>query len=205
MSGLAPAEAARRRRAARGSSVDSLWREVISGRLTVVPHKDVNGRRDLHLQPAQPGPQPHANLTERERLVIGHRASGQGLKRIASELGVSVPTVARCLSQALGKLGLERDIELPRVLGAAVRQHLLSIRQPETDWRAPLSSTEADVAHEILFGLSNAEIAEKRGTAVRTIANQVASIYRKLRVRSRLELSLYALAGRHAFERRSRA
>lgn len=60
-----------------------------------------------------------------------------------------------------------------------------------------LTGTEAAIAHDILLGLSNAAIASKRGTAVRTIANQVASIFRKLQVRSRLELSLYALAGRH--------
>jgi DNA-binding NarL/FixJ family response regulator len=52
----------------------------------------------------------------------------------------------------------------------------------------------------VLSGLSNADIAGRRGTAVRTIANQVASIYRKLQVRSRLELSLFALAGRHTFD-----
>lgn len=59
-----------------------------------------------------------------------------------------------------------------------------------------LTDSEAAIAHDILLGLSNAAIAGKRGTAVRTIANQVASIFRKLQVRSRLELSLYALAGR---------
>ncbi len=64
-----------------------------------------------------------------------------------------------------------------------------------------LTGTEAAIAHDIVLGMSNAGIASKRGTAVRTIANQVASIFRKLHVRSRLELSLYALAGREPFAR----
>ncbi len=74
---------------------------------------------------------------------------------------------------------------------------VVSYLVPEADWQALLTSTETEITRDVLAGLSNADIARKRGTAVRTIANQVASIYRKLQVRSRLELSLYALAGRH--------
>jgi DNA-binding CsgD family transcriptional regulator len=81
---------------------------------------------------------------------------------------------------------------------------VVSFRVSEPNWQTLLTNTEAEIAREVLAGLSNAEIARKRGTAVRTIANQVASIYRKLRVRSRLELSLYALAGQHPFESKSR-
>jgi DNA-binding CsgD family transcriptional regulator len=77
---------------------------------------------------------------------------------------------------------------------------IVSFRLPETNWESLLTGTELQIAREVLAGLSNADIGRKRGTAVRTIANQVASIYRKLRVRSRLELSLLALAGRHAVE-----
>jgi DNA-binding NarL/FixJ family response regulator len=75
---------------------------------------------------------------------------------------------------------------------------VVSFRVPSTNWQSLLTGTEQEIAREVLSGLSNAEIARKRGTAVRTIANQVASIYRKLQVRSRLELSLLTLAGRHA-------
>lgn len=81
---------------------------------------------------------------------------------------------------------------------------VVSYLVPEADWQALLTSTETEIACGVLAGLSNADIARKRGTAVRTIANQVASIYRKLQVRSRLELSLYALAGRHTFEPKTR-
>jgi DNA-binding NarL/FixJ family response regulator len=64
-----------------------------------------------------------------------------------------------------------------------------------------LTDAETAIARDILSGLSNASIARKRGTAVRTIANQVAAIFRKLQVRSRLELSVYARVGRHATPR----
>jgi DNA-binding NarL/FixJ family response regulator len=50
-----------------------------------------------------------------------------------------------------------------------------------------LSAAERDVAIALLEGLSNAEIAATRGTAARTVANQVAAVLRKLGVRSRTE------------------
>ena len=78
---------------------------------------------------------------------------------------------------------------------------VVSFPVPRATFGELLTNTETAIARDILAGLSNSAIARKRGTAVRTIANQVASIFRKLRVRSRLELSLYALAGRHAPER----
>ena len=51
-----------------------------------------------------------------------------------------------------------------------------------------LSKAEREVTLALLEGLSNAAIAARRGSAVRTVANQVASIFRKLGVSSRAEL-----------------
>jgi DNA-binding NarL/FixJ family response regulator len=60
-----------------------------------------------------------------------------------------------------------------------------------------LSPAECAVAGLLLEGLSNAEIAARRRSAVRTVCNQIASVYRKLGVRSRAELATRqrALAG----------
>jgi DNA-binding CsgD family transcriptional regulator len=55
-----------------------------------------------------------------------------------------------------------------------------------------LSSAESDVARHILAGRSNSEIAAVRRCSARTVANQVASLFRKLGVRSRLELATLA-------------
>jgi len=51
-----------------------------------------------------------------------------------------------------------------------------------------LSPAESRVAVLVALGRSNAEIAKMRGASVRTVANQVASLFRKLGVHSRLEL-----------------
>jgi DNA-binding CsgD family transcriptional regulator len=52
-----------------------------------------------------------------------------------------------------------------------------------------LSEAEREVVLAILDGRSNADIALARGRSVRTVANQAASAFRKLGVRSRSELA----------------
>lgn len=59
-----------------------------------------------------------------------------------------------------------------------------------------LSAAERQVAGDAAAGLSNAAIAKKRGRSPRTIANQLASIYRKLGVASRAELAARLLERR---------
>ena len=51
-----------------------------------------------------------------------------------------------------------------------------------------LSPSEIDVVEKVLDGLSNAAIAEARKRHPRTVANQLASAYRKLGIGSRNEL-----------------
>jgi DNA-binding NarL/FixJ family response regulator len=52
-----------------------------------------------------------------------------------------------------------------------------------------LTAAEQEVATLLLDGRDNAGIAKERGTSLRTTANQVASIFRKLGVSSRAELA----------------
>lgn len=61
--------------------------------------------------------------------------------------------------------------------------------------RVPLTPAEREVTELLLAGESNAEIAARRGTHIATVAKQVASIFSKLGVRSRLELFALASAG----------
>jgi DNA-binding CsgD family transcriptional regulator len=53
-----------------------------------------------------------------------------------------------------------------------------------------LTNAERDVVTEVLASRSSREIACARGVSVNTIANQIASAFRKLGVRSRSELAL---------------
>ena len=54
---------------------------------------------------------------------------------------------------------------------------------------AALSAGQREVAALVLEGRSSREIAALRATSVRTVANQLAAIYRKLGVSSRAELA----------------
>lgn len=51
-----------------------------------------------------------------------------------------------------------------------------------------LTESEREVAACACNGLSNADIAERRGCSVRTVANQLSQAYRKLRLSGRREL-----------------
>lgn len=60
-----------------------------------------------------------------------------------------------------------------------------------------LTDAERDVLVRITSGASNADIARARKSSVRTVANQVASLLRKLDARSRYEL-IQRFAGERA-------
>jgi DNA-binding CsgD family transcriptional regulator len=67
---------------------------------------------------------------------------------------------------------------------------VLSYALPDTDEALhALSPAERQVCRLAIEGRSNREIAEIRGTRVRTVANQMASILDKLGVTSRRELA----------------
>ncbi len=55
--------------------------------------------------------------------------------------------------------------------------------------RPRLTEAERDVVLGVVSGLSNAEIAARRSASPRTVANQLAAIFRKLGVDSRAELT----------------
>jgi DNA-binding CsgD family transcriptional regulator len=56
-------------------------------------------------------------------------------------------------------------------------------------WQWPLTEAERNIVDQILEGGSNKEIAERRGTSARTVANQISGIYQKLGIASRAELA----------------
>ena len=65
----------------------------------------------------------------------------------------------------------------------------LSTRKPP---QATLTPVEWDTLRDLALGLSNAAIASRRGVSIRTVANQIAQLFRKLGVHSRLEAALVA-------------
>ncbi len=62
------------------------------------------------------------------------------------------------------------------------------VGRPDATIETPLTAAERDVLARIASGASNAAIARARKASVRTVANQVASLLRKLGAASRYEL-----------------
>jgi DNA-binding CsgD family transcriptional regulator len=65
---------------------------------------------------------------------------------------------------------------------------LLAFELPEIAVPAGLSPAEREVVLAVAAGQSNAEIAKARGTSANTVANQLRSIYGKLKISNRIEL-----------------
>jgi len=79
------------------------------------------------------------------------------------------------------------DIEIVEIGGETVL--LLSWPTANgTAETAKLTDAEADVLRAIQRGASNADIARERGTSVRTVANQIQALFRKLGGHSRHHL-----------------
>ena len=78
---------------------------------------------------------------------------------------------------------------------AGARYVVVSAEMPDPSVLEGLTPAEREVVAAIVRGRSNAEIAAERGCAYRTVANQLASIYRKLGVSSRHELLARLVAG----------
>lgn len=65
---------------------------------------------------------------------------------------------------------------------------LLAVASPRDPRDRVLTGAERDVVRGVLAGWSNARIARERNSSPRTVANQLAAIYRKLGISSRREL-----------------
>ncbi len=81
------------------------------------------------------------------------------------------------------------DVSVARVSLGGEEVAILSHPITQDDVTRQLTTAEREIVRALLSGKSNAEIARERGSAERTVANQVASAYRKLAVRSRAELA----------------
>jgi DNA-binding CsgD family transcriptional regulator len=81
-----------------------------------------------------------------------------------------------------------RDLDVSRFESAEGEMIVLAFPIDELAPSEALTPAEHEVVAAIEAGKSNAEIARERGTSARTVANQVGSIFKKLKVGSRAEL-----------------
>jgi DNA-binding CsgD family transcriptional regulator len=144
-------------------------------------------------------------LTQHEFQISHLVAYGLALKEIAAKLSMTVAAVRGALGRTLQKLGLKTSTQLPAFWQALdkactrfeLQQGLeLFVFQCDIETRdrwVHLTAAERGVLGCVLEGESNYQISEKRGTSVRTVANQLAGILRKFGASSRGELAAKAL------------
>ncbi|MGH7436296.1 MAG: LuxR C-terminal-related transcriptional regulator [Polyangiaceae bacterium] len=145
---------------------------------------------------------PKGDLPSAEELrVAALRAQGNPVKTLAAETGRSISRTAESLKSAMRKLLITTESELvgffcawPRAMWVSSastgegRQMLIRYMPPS--WSLPmyLSCAEKGIVRALLAGHSQAAIARASGVATRTVSNQIASVYRKVNVHSRMDL-----------------
>jgi DNA-binding CsgD family transcriptional regulator len=82
----------------------------------------------------------------------------------------------------------QRDVRISTMHLAGEEYVVISLPGGDDVLAAVLTKAEREVARMLVLGDTNAEIARRRGSSVHTVANQVASIFRKLGVSTRAEL-----------------
>jgi DNA-binding NarL/FixJ family response regulator len=79
---------------------------------------------------------------------------------------------------------------LRQLVGSTSRTLLQKPRPPRDDWSKLLSERECQVARLVAGGASNKEIARQLDISERTVKAHLTSIFEKLSLRDRLQLSL---------------
>jgi DNA-binding NarL/FixJ family response regulator len=187
----------------------AVWQAVLAGSWALVAQVERDDRRCLVARRRRLSEPPPALLSEREHRIASFACRGKSNKLIASELGLCSSTVATQLTSATRKLGLasrESLLHAFAVLGpradAAPAERAAWVTALAYDgddyaviWLAmtprlppSLTSAEREVATLVVAGLSNAAIAARRCTSVRTVANQLRAIFTKLAIGSRRQL-----------------
>ena len=153
-------------------------------------------------------------LSGREREVLRAVLHGVSDRAVSQQLGITRQCVCGHLANGLSKMGTESRfaaLQVWRLLAEVERgrsgraqiaevqfgdEKLLSIRcviPPRPEIEVRLSAAENRVAWLVCDGLSNRDIALTRGSAERTVANQVAAIFSKLDCSRRFDVAQFLL------------
>lgn len=186
-----------------------LWRELARGTTTIVDGFFSEERCYLILTPKTDSP---TSALEGRRLdILETVLSGLPQKNVASDLVLAPSTVALNARLGLESLGVkckpsrahpllmltaraasETKLVLPNystfVTSDGRELRVVSTPRPDLSLAAVLPPAELAVIRWLIEGFPYKEIAARRGTSTRTIANQITAVFRRLRVSGRNEL-----------------
>lgn len=204
---------------ARGEPVDlrALWEELLAGRLEFCDVFSSEARYFSTLKSRRSSSRQPRALAGRGREILERVLLGEAQKSIAFDLNVAQSTIACSANRGLGRLGLScSPASVPPLLVVIVRASRLGehhwaigesmstedglilravgIERLDTCLTDPLTPAEHEVARLRLEGNKQDDIAMRRGTSSRTVANQLAAVFMKLGVSGRLALLNHACA-----------
>jgi DNA-binding NarL/FixJ family response regulator len=194
-----------------GSNVEvnllPFWRELASGLCGIVDAFFSDDRCYLVLSPRRAGA---AGPVEARRMeMLEALLSGLRPKCIAMDLGLAPSTVALHFKLAMASIGIAgrpsrmhpllmliaRAASEPAVARCSTLEtqakgelRVLAIPRPDGQLKAQLPTAELEIVQCLVEGLSHQDMALRRGTSTRTIANQISTVFRRLRVSGRNEL-----------------
>ncbi len=184
-----------------------IWNELLSGALRVAATFSNDERHYAVFAPSDSNIRRPPAATFLERVLLGDRQ-----KVMAFDQHLALPALSTRLGHCLKWLGVDRRTShVPLFLALLAqasqaqsaiavgrmsrfqRYSVLSIARPDRMLAGLLSPAESAVARLLVDGNTHAEIAVMRCVSRRTVANQLASAFRKLGVSCRFELICYLL------------
>lgn len=178
---VAGVERARTRARRESESAISAWSALVSGSWGLVERTESDGKRYYAVLETQSTRRLRA-LSPLETQVAELSARGLTGKAVSYALGITGPTVSHALTNAALKLGAPGRTQLVRLIAGL-------LGSAPTNGAVHLTPAERDVLSLVNLGWTNGAIAQSRGRSERTVANQVASLLRKLNTPSRRALA----------------
>jgi DNA-binding CsgD family transcriptional regulator len=198
----------------RRDPVATFWRSRTNGSLCGVETFLAGGCSCAITEERSPGASSVYALTDREIVLLHRTFQTETQKVLAAGFDLSVAAISQLLGGALQKLGVSGRVgctPLPIVLAALRycgvvdlpnayvttlehqgRQYVaLGLPAPDISLLPGLSSAEREVALHHAAGATYGQIAVRRTTSPRTVANQIASLSKKLEVHGRFDLIRY--------------
>ena len=195
-------------------SLGLLWRELSLGLCKVAAAFFTDSRCFLVTTPTVGPAQP---LLGRRREILEAVLCGVGQKNIAVELALAPSTIALNARVALDGLGMHcrpsrahpllmlaakaaqhPDVRVTAALSFTEHQgrplRVISTPRPDLRLASALPPAELSVVKSLIEGACYDEIAQRRGTSTRTIANQITTVFRRMKVSGRSELLLQLFA-----------
>ncbi len=191
-----------------GAEVDwgSFWKRIAAGKLRVVESLCSESHCTLVLEEmldADATPLSAADTRVLERILVG-----ESQKAIALDWHSATSTIATKAIRCFRSFGLVCSSStvptalvmlvhvslgrVPSLNGEVTTSHdgriSISIRRPDRDLDGFFSAAERQMIAFLIEGITQREMAERRNTSPRTIANQVGSAYVKLRVSGRIAM-----------------